>query len=266
MKNKLLVLSLLSLSSTAVYASPFNGVYAGIGVGGSQARFETNQRAEISPLFGGAPIFDIVIMSKPDLTDQSWAGNVELGFSHLFNQHFFIGIEGDADTQDLSDSNPVSVNDSIGGFNFVAYKKAELTNEYAITLDPGLVIGENTLFYAKVGPAWGHFKGEGSAQYNQPIGGLTTLSAANSFSKDKYEDGVRVGLGIERYVSTSFSVKLEYLYTDYGTVHSGTVITSPVHSTTPIPGLGGSLTNSDKVTAKNSSIMLGVNYHFGANA
>lgn len=261
MKRSILILS-LSLVSLTTFATPFSGFYAGAGIGGSQISFKTTQHIQIAPVFGGTPIFNIVIASHPDLTDQSLAGNLEVGFSHVFNQHFYLGLEADADTQSLSDSNPVSVNEIISTIAINGNTKAQLTNEFAVTLDPGIVIGQNTLFYGKIGPAWGNFDVKGSSSYSQNIGGFATVGGSTGFKDDGYQEGLRLGLGVERYISSQFSLKLEYLHTGYDTIHSANQDVTSIGAT--VPGVTGSLSHSAKVEANNNSVMLGVNFHFSA--
>lgn len=262
MKKGFLGLSLL-LTPLAIYATPFNGFYAGAGIGGSQAHFDTQQRIEISPQVFGTQIFDIILSSNPDLTDQSFAGNIDVGFSHLFKQHFYLALEADANTQSLSTSNPMTINEVISPLVIAGKTQVQLTNEFAVTLNPGFVLGENTLFYGKIGPAWGDFDVKGSSSYSQNLGGLVTLSSATHFKQQGYEDGVRLGLGVERYISPQFSLKLEYLHTDYGTIRSDKQTFNSLSATTPVI-LSGFLSHSAKIDAADNAVMLGIHYHFTA--
>ncbi|MFN7095966.1 MAG: outer membrane protein [Gammaproteobacteria bacterium] len=263
MSKKIILTAILMLATTTVLATPFDGFYAGADVGMSQAQFDKNQMVTLSATVGSTPIFEIPITNKKELSDNSFNGNIDIGFSKVFSQHFYLGLEANADFQNLQASNNPGLTEAVSSFQITSPTTVNLRNEFALTLNPGFVFNKNTLLYGKIGPAWGRFSVDGSAQYNQNLGGLTA-SAVSSFEDDNFYDcGLRLGVGVEHYLTANLSLKLEYVNTNYGNIHSGSPATGIITTVPAGSGLEGTLSDSDKVSARNNSILLGLNYRFG---
>lgn len=263
MFKKIMLTSIFTLTATSAFATPFNGFYAGADFGMSQAQFTKDQTVKLSATAGGTTIFDIPIDNQKKLVDNSLYGNIDAGFSKVFKQHFYLGLEANADFQSLDVSNNPALAENVSGFGLSLLSTADLKNEFAVTLNPGFIFHQNTLIYGKIGPAWGRFSTHGNAQYNQNLGGPIASASANFDDDSYYECGLRLGLGMEHYLTDHLSLKLEYVNTNYGTIHSGSPVDGAITTNPPGIGIEGNLTNSDKISARNNSVMLGLNYRFG---
>lgn len=254
------LVALLSLFSLSIYAEAFDGFYFGGGIGGSQSAFDVNQSLEIKPFSGGRNIYDIVQNNKEKLTDGSFLGDLNLGFGHVFSQRWYLGIEGDAVFQDLQTDAAPLTQERNSNLSFSQKTTVELTNQFSLAVVPGIVFKKNTLFYGKIGAAWGNFDVKSSTNYSQLVDAPITLSSNNSFSDSSYENGLLLGVGMEQFVTKNLSIKLEYNHINYDTIHDNTPTASPINSNEPIP-ITGSMTDSAGVSASTNSVMLGIAYH-----
>lgn len=263
LKKSTLFTSMLLATSTAL-ATPFNGFYAGADIGMSQATFKQKQALNLNVFIETTPIIGIDPSINKKMTDTSFLGNFDIGYTRVLGQYLFVGLEFSADWQNLNAQQVSALQELDSGFGISYNTAVDLKNELALTFNPGIVFNKTTLLYGKVGPAWGRFDVSGNAQYSQSLGG-PTVNANAAFDQDSfYECGLRLGLGIEQYVSEHLSLKLELLNTNYGTIHSGSPVVGAVTSPSPFAeGVNGQLSNSDKIKASNSSILFGFNYHFG---
>ena len=262
MTKKYALAVILSLTATTVLATPFDGFYAGADIGMSQAQFNKDQTVSLKAMIEDTPIFQIPITNKKKLSDNAANGNLDIGFSKVFKQHFYLGLEANADFQNLQVTNNPDVTESVSGFQLNMPTTVNLKNEFAVTLNPGFVFNNNTLIYGKIGPAWGRFNIDGDATYNQNLG-VPASASANVEDDDSYDCGLRLGLGIEHYLNDNLSLKLEYINTNYGTVQSDDPTTGVITTNPPDSGLTGTLSNSDKISARNNTILFGLNYRFG---
>ena len=100
--------------------------------------------------------------------------------------------------------------------------------EFGIDFRPGFVACENTLVYARVGVAFNRVSTKvcSNAAFNTanaiPVGVNSTptnvFTASNTLSHKKSRAALRVGGGIEQKLSDCVSVRLDYVYTNYGRV------------------------------------------------
>ena len=123
-------------------------------------------------------------------------GGANIGYDFAMTPNWILGVEADANIGDISDSmvplfGPSSVTQKLDYFGTVRGRL-------------GYAMGSN-LFYGTAGWAWGH--GVRSA--------VGTPLASNSQSLT----GWTVGAGIEHAFTPNVVGRLQYLYTDYGTVN-----------------------------------------------
>jgi opacity protein-like surface antigen len=264
MFRKTMALCYLSLFAPAVWATPFDGFYAGADIGASQASFKKNQLVNLDVSILGTPIIDIPIGNKKNLSDTSILGNLDIGFSKVFKL-LYLGVEANVDFQNIQVENAPALQEQVSNFTLPFETEVKLKNEFALTFNPGIVLNKTTLFYGKVGPAWGRFSVDGTANYSQTFGSPGPQATASTQFSDNnfYKCGLRLGVGIEQYVSEHMTLKLEFVSTDYGTIHSGTPTTGAVSVSEPGVDVTGLLSNSDQIKARNSSVLFGFNYRFG---
>lgn len=268
MKKTLLALLLTSASTIGLAATtttPFDGFYVGAGIGGSNSSFNFDQTVMLSPIdtTTGIAIFNITIPHNANLTDSSFAGNIDLGFGHVFNQFIYLGLEAEDTLQNLSATDKMGVGESNSQLSINSNTTSSLNNEFALTLNPGIVIHQTTLLYGKVGAAWGNFETTSMTSYNQEIFSPAMLNSSTNYDQgSNTEVGLRLGIGLEHYLSQHCSLRLEYDHTQYNRIadinEAGPVTVSPA-----IIPIGGTIMNSETVDASDNSIMLNFNYHFG---
>ncbi len=251
-----------ALAST-IWATPFDGFYTGADIGISQARFKEKQSTSFSLLIDTSPVSDVTLKNHKKLTDTSFLGNIDIGYGKVLKEHLFLGLEADVDFQNLDIHNKSGITETVNGTLLPFETSVDLKNEFAITFNPGVVLNKTTLLYGKIGPAWGRFDADGSTVYNQDLGGEIGTASASYHDKGFYKLGLRLGLGVEQYVSEHMALKLEVLNTNYNTIHSGSPVNGLLTSNVTPSILSGQISNSDKITANNSSILFGFNYHFG---
>ena len=110
----------------------------------------------------------------------------------------------------------------------------------------GFLIKPTVLVYGTGGVAYGSIKSDLT---------LSIPATANTFSSSTNKVGWTAGAGIESKLNSNWSVKLEYLYVDLGTVSTSFATT--------IPALGGGfagLSSHSKIT--DNIVRAGVNYQF----
>ena len=177
-------------------AHNWTGLYFGGHCGGAWGDTRTT---------GDRGAFDSATHRDYSLRPAGWVCGGELGFNMQISGWFW-GIESDfgylglkaSITQNASPRNFVEVN---YGFYGVAAGRA------------GVVV-DRALLYAKAGVAFAQIRNTAS----HLIGGV--IDPADFTELDKMHIGWAAGTGIEYGLSSSWSVKLEYLYLDFGTADS----------------------------------------------
>ena len=262
MINSKVLFAALCLSASSAMAVPFDGFYVGAGVGGSQGDFDIKQSIDISPTINGAPVLRIVGDNNGDFTDSSLLGNLNIGYGHVFKQKFFLGLEADANFQSLEGNSKRNIQELGSAFTLQANSKADLHTALSLTLDPGFVFNKTTLLYGKIGPAWGDFSTRSSVDYSQEPFTGATLAGNTSAHDSGYESGLLLGLGLEHYVSSKLSLKLEYTHINYGGISTGNSEPGAVTTSSTSITAGGSVVETSSVDAQSNQVLFGLAYHF----
>ena len=180
----------------------WTGLYVGGQVGYAFGRETTyvvpnpgvpGDSASTSGVIGGAHIgYNFSTQSLPFLGGFGGSGGV-------------IGIEGDVDGSDASKVYPVIFGvASQGSYNTI---QGSIRGRLGFAFD-------RALFYATGGAAFGEFKNSTS------FAGFTDRS-------DSTRVGYTVGGGVEYAVTTQWSLRAEYRYSDFGTVNEPLVVLAP---------------------------------------
>jgi outer membrane immunogenic protein len=171
---------------------PFSwtGFYIGANVGG---KFITNNNDARVDVPG-----DSFLFSRNDIN--SVMGGGQIGYNWQFGQ-WVIGIEGDADGQDLNRTTTVGTRTFFfvpgDNFTFQSDWQASLRGRIGYAFD-------RVLIYATGGAAWTQVKG------------TVNLVGLGSFTNDDTVTGGTVGGGIEWAVWNQVSLGIEGRYTFYG--------------------------------------------------
>lgn len=170
-------------------------------------------------------------------------GGLQLGYNYRINTAI-LGIEADFQLSDVSGSTttPSTVLPNAGP-DFAHFSASQRLETFGtIRGRIGFLAADNLLLFGTGGLAYGRIRSETHWQYDTP----PFVSYVGDETKDKF--GYTVGGGGEWALNRTWSIKLEYLYLDFGTIHvaSGNV---------------GFFTTFDQKTASNL-VRFGLNYHF----
>lgn len=266
--KKIFILSALALFSTTVFATPFDGFYAGAGIGGARGKFNNDVMTDATVVIGGTEIQDISHNNNLSVGDSSWAGSLDVGFSKVLHQNIYLGIEAAGQLENIKNNNSYDLAPTAStGIHYTRQITSQLQNELAVTFNPGIILHKNTLLYGKIGPTWGRFSTNDDFDFSETLGpGQQLAGGIDPNNGGSYKCGLRLGLGIEHYMTDRLSLRLEYLNSNYGTINSGKTHSAPMlFNGIADPTYDGSTVSaSDDVAAHSNTILLGINYHFNA--
>jgi opacity protein-like surface antigen len=218
----------------------WTGFYIGINGGYSWGRWNNDGLASVT-----------------DANVDGWLGGGQIGYNWQFNQRWVFGLEADiqfTNEKDSEDPGVISVTDLPGGpppFDLANTFHTITTTTFANSWDfPwfatfrarfGALVDPTLLLYATGGLAVGEFKFESTANsvgltYRGPVGTvnlplLATTIASTTLSESTTRAGFALGAGVEKKFDQHWSVKLEYLYLDFGshTFLDGTPSATSIH-------------------------------------
>lgn len=225
----------------------FNGFYAGVDGGFIRSDASSNDSlAGANSL--SISLFDILNFpivnrtidggsSSFDQNEDSAIGGLHLGWGRQFNQ-FYAGIEGFVNVADRNFETIDRLTNQtqtttiliplVTVFSTVASSnKLEMNPvEGGADLRLGVVTDtDTTLIYGKLGVAFNRLKLTSTNFSNYGFTILPTIIGANfnvpsfaSVEQTKNVAGVRLGLGIEQFISCHWSIRADYTHTDYGTI------------------------------------------------
>jgi len=214
----LAALTLLDVSAELASAQNWNGPYAGVHLGYSSGTADLT-----------APGFNFFAPRDPAGRFTSAArgetynpegplGGGHIGYNFLVHPNWLVGVE--ADITAASASETVAANFlSTDGVAAVRTSKVHLGTQGTVRGRLGYAAGP-WLVYATGGVAFVEFKWSDTILIQPPQ--LTTFAAAAS----KTLTGYAVGGGAERVVNANLSVRVQYLYLDFGSETVPLAITS----------------------------------------
>lgn len=168
---------------------------------------------------------------------EGFSGGIQAGVDHHLPNNFVVGLSVDFGLSDTT-GRRTSVAD-IGGLLFVTDARVERDAYGALRGRLGYALGD-FLPYATVGIAWARHK----VSYTQTFFGTTVTD----LQQKQDHRGWLAGAGVEYAVAKSLSLKIEYLYSDYGSEnYRGATLGFPVDG-------------SVDLTSHNTRI--GLNYRF----
>lgn len=308
MKIRLLVFCLAAiLEPTFVYANiddcnfigPFEGWYGGINAGNTQ--YQTDNDVNIMGNFS-LPISSTFDTAN-GLFNTSYSGNeyknllnggINLGFGYNFPHSFFsqaqfhIGIEGfknffpDSNIKSNFLTNFTNVDAEIPGqgnsVNFFTATKTRINSEYGIDLKPGFAFLNGTLLYGRIGASFNEIKVDSvnSAFITTLLPNVITFTLLNrerlstlQFNKNQ-NTGLRLGAGVEKYITPQISLHADYIYTNYGKLKlkgaadaqgfgEGIIVDSAIFL--PLVVTPNGYTNHSNVDVVTQTFLLGINYY-----
>ena len=224
----------------AVPVFSWTGWYVGVnaGYGWSNADFSLTPTGAW-PTAGPASIPFLVATNKT-LHPRGFMGGAQAGFNYQMNQVVW-GVEGDFDFYRASDS---FLGGAIPTTSIVSYTQ-DAKQTWLATLRGRVGWAVNRwLVYATGGLAVSNW------QVNMLLNSTPNFAVFNS---DQTRAGWAVGGGAEVAIDRMWSVKAEYLYTDFGHTTGSSVF---------LPG-GSTFTHDHSVRLVTQAARLGLNYRFG---
>ena len=251
MLRKLLLGAALSLSLTApalaqtaaswTWTGPYAGLNIGYGWGNETYNYQGSYDAPgAQPAYGS---FDHVVRGV--------TGGAQIGYNYQMHDGLVLGVETDLDGTNTGFNRSYYGNDGAGN-NYTGRIQSQLDYLGTVRGRVGLpIMGGRVMPYVTGGLAYGRV--EGSSTFNCPG---CAPGEGGSFNAANEQVGWTAGAGVEYPVSHRLSLKVEYLYADFG--HGGL--------NTPNGGLGGpgvSIYNASANQQLDDNVVrVGLNYHF----
>jgi outer membrane immunogenic protein len=241
-------MALKALPPAPVY--DWTGGYVGLNLGGSWGRASSTLTG--TNAFSGLPF---ALTSSSNMNGV--VGGGQIGYNWQFNNNWLFGLE--ADIQGTSQRGTASLPPVAGlipgplALAIPYVSTASLTEKLpwfgTARARLGLLTTPSWLLYVTAGLAFGEVNTSGatSTTTTTPAGTATVTSSA---SNNTTKAGWTLGAGAEWKVAPQWTVKVEYLYIDLGTVTSSFVGN----------GAFSALGISSRVT--DNIARVGVNYHF----
>jgi len=219
--KRLVILVVVTICSDPVPA--MHGPYAGVGVGYANTIFDVHRYRLVT-----APITRQVWQSFHGIAD-GVQGQLVVGYVYDVNK-FRLGAE-------MFVQMPRTTQADYGD----RYYRYEFTYAYGANFIAGYYVTDCALTYFKIGAARGRF-----AYQDASNEGYSVLKTSFNSS------GLNLGFGIEKYLTRSIGLKLEYLYTNY----------IPQKFISNIVEDGVAVMVENKIQPQVHTVLLGMNYHF----
>ena len=235
----------------------FEGFYVG-GSAGTNATIGRQTGDVVAQFSTTDPIFFPMDLSA-DLFNGNAEGSLYAGYGRQW-QCLYGGLEGFVryshphltfHRQHLHDERPSLI--------FNRESSTELSVgpwHYGLDGRAGFLVNPCTLLYGRIGVEWALIKLDSDARFNGFVGSQI-IDISLSTAQQKRSAYLRLGAGIEKQLNSCFSLKVDYLYTDYGSI-------SVKDQTTGISSAGNflALADSTQVHLKNHAVSLGLSYYF----
>lgn len=193
--SQTLFLTAICFSST-VFASEKNYFYVGANAGIFQANFNNRYIDQT----------DAIAQNFAQSAEQhSYTGGAALGFRHVFNPCYFLGMELSGNYQGhqatfQSGASSSSFSDAV-----------QIQGHADLTLVPGLMLGHTVAAYLKLGASVAALKNN----LTSPSG---VFAVSTNYTSNKAAVGFTAGLGLEKSITRQFAVFTEANYHDYAGV------------------------------------------------
>lgn len=291
MKGKFLSVSILLLTSMSSYCGDvgivnnFNGFYIGSSLGGNFSLASISQSQNYSFLLtsGDLVLFDgqsTIVQTNGTLHRNSVIGTLFGGYGKVWN-NYYLGAEIFGDLSQYKMNNSISNVDTV--INNVFFPLASIvtsnTNNLStqfklspvqggIDLRPGLLITRDFLLYGRVGVKFAKISWISSINH-QPSFTLVTDGEPETFpnpivdaiqQQNKNVSALRLGAGMEYAVNPSWSIRMDYIYTDYGKIRKTFNTTNFTTDGFFVNTLNYNL-NSTIKNIRTNAVMMGISYY-----
>ena len=222
-----------------------------------------------STLYGGAQSFDI--------DPRGFNGGIQAGYNWQFNQSWVWGIEADIQATNMKRTadcaRSCNTNTAIASgilpalfpVTFSNYTDEQKLNWFGTVRGRLGYSNGPSLFYVTGGLAYGEVERNSSVSGSSTFLGLFPLNTFSGSSSNKsVNTGWTVGGGVETALTAGWTLKVEYLYMDLGSV---TDTLTTVFGSSFLPFQSGTVAANRTVTGDltENIVRVGLNYRFGAH-
>ena len=197
-------LSLLDIAAGTAEAQNFGGAYVG-----AHAGYRWVDMDVATPAYSFSALGSTFNVPARDETfkPSGMIFGLHTGYNLMITPVFLLGVESDITGALGSDDRSTRILATDGGSTALRYTDVRLGAQGTVRVRAGVVTGP-TLIYLIGGVAFADFK------WNDTITFGTTVTA----SKSEILTGWTIGGGVEAFVTLNATVRLEYLYEDFGSV------------------------------------------------
>ena len=208
---------LLALACSMQSLAAFEGFYVGGELGGVIADGKQNGESNITYANRG----DVNLDLTHKLKTSSWQGALFAGYGFLWHQ-LYLGGEAFVQFNDceLKSHNSGGFYDGFPEVHILDSQTHLRINsvQYGVDFRPGWTITPRTLLYGRVGVGVAKLKYTTTNSFTLVDGndqGFVSLTLHD----DKTRAALRLGGGLEYQLSSNLTLRADYIYTNYGSVH-----------------------------------------------
>jgi outer membrane immunogenic protein len=224
--QKLLLITLLTLSAPVFSDEKFNGPYVGVQIGYADGKHHGEEFEDDGTLTG---------YTYKNTTNKILLGGLA-GYYKTFSNNILIGVEADYDYRNASKKS-IELQDGIPSIDYTTQSKINTTASLRAKL--GVIFKNKTLAYITGGYAGADIK----TTYNSD-----NVVSPGTSSNTQWHNGFILGFGAEHYINDKISAKAEYRYADFGEKNANVAIEQYF--------------NYRQNYDKENSVRIGLNYHF----
>lgn len=261
--------------------TPFNAFYAGGALGASFTKAHEQISGSADAVIGilGTSITTLVpIGLTSDMTKNSLTGSLFAGYGHTW-QRFYLGGELQVSEADYKTSNQMTtgLSQNIADQLFLTANANIQIQEkispvqFSAALRPGILLSPQTLLYGRVGATMARVNFNATTTAD---GDLSIISSPdintplNLFASNTKQGAfLQLGGGLEQYLDEHWTLRADYIYTNYGRIKANAVSSAPIifNDAGTITQLGNFIAiGNNNVNLISQTLMLGATYQFDA--
>ena len=262
------------LAAPAPPTISWTGFYLGINAGGtwsgSNAVDTDGTKIFANPIFpaGSNAVADalaIVGTTDQTLSPNGFIGGGQIGYNLQLGHHFVAGLEADIQGMGFNDSSSQSKTTALVGFaeNYQSTVTVSSSSDYLGTVRGrfGLLVTSRLLAYGTGGLAYGGVNANTSIVAVESLGNPPYPPVFGASSSSGTQFGWAGGGGLEWLFASHWSLKVEDLYYDLGSVTSNLTLTQINTSQPGSPPWGVAAVRSTTWFSGNIA-RAGLNFHF----
>jgi opacity protein-like surface antigen len=256
-----------SYSGENDFATDIDAIFCGFSTGlqvGNSSTIGTLQTLKTANLqFAAIPVGSIITVNKQDyLSKNSVAASAFAGYGYNFNSVFF-GVEaflkGAQQRMVLNALNSFETDTAIANIQSFSTTKLKAL-EYGVDFRPGFLLSAQSLLYVRAGVAFNNL----TLTSRNDVQGIDigVASGTNVFFQRNTKKliGLRFGFGLEQQFSECWTVRVDYVNTNYRRVGISDVL---VTTNLPAPLVGtATFTNDVQARVINNTVSFGLTYYW----